>query len=1274
HPNSDFFYRARRPHRSDRRQLQETSSRGHVARPLPAPCPPPGSVLRADAVTADPGAGPPGPRERRAASGGAEPPLSPPPPRRLIRGLSVPPGDAGPGRALGSAPSGLANFAGPAARRAAPRAHVRSGCGAAGTSAGLGDQGLSPAPGRGASCWPEAGAGRLCPPPLPGRSSARRAESLAGGPGSGGAAPPRTPGARRPPGQEKQRPPRPPQRLGRAAGRLGRSLAEPAALGFPGSASGEPLLPEPSGSCAGRVSRGRARRRRRRRRGEGGRALPRQAFKRTAQGGEQDKGEAWDLETVLQVPPAARKPTLVLKFAENEKAERDMEICQGLEGEVFPKGHALPRVAVSMEVAEDHGPRDLVLQPGCSDGLLQPGARERLSPIPRALHLRLLIRRCHQVQGVERLSTSFIDPRQEANHSCLRVGSGNVKDYFPLRPEKQNSEAPDPSMKNTSPPPAAASLLSDEGERSRDSNIYHQKAKETAAHSSATTSGKSSLTLHRTGTVAMTPGNLVLAFDPSDPTGPGCLLVGGGRAFRICTCLGKATGCIFRSPDPSPPNPPLPPPSPLFDLIARFDGDRPVMSLVEACEPSAYEGREEVAATEAGDSGGSRMDGEDGAGGLQRGCREARGLDEMNAICRLWNRTRTGTESPDFRPAQGNVLRVCGAETDESEGACQEQREDCNVVQHVQDPKGGGGQDPSRCRERLERSLPSPTRASRGREADEQTAEHGVLSSEAFRDAVRPGLPGACREEMELICPFNPSPMAKFTDPRPLIPFPLEVDSSGFSHLHPVLKLACSLPAEVLPYHAGAHGHTRVPNDVALAPMPAGFALDQTSFCDRLVANRPGGRACPYITLQKQTGKQSPFLTSVHHLYICPYTFPYKLCIFTLAPSKGKVCQAPREDDPSTCARLSPFRPISDPRKVATQSAHPSRETKGQLPFGGYFQPIREHAAAGAVAFNKPPEKWPQGLLVERESLLPQKEWGAGVHRYSAIGELAGDGALARASSSEELIQPHSQPQLLKLSTVYLSSRTAWTKGSGNRTQFTRWSPAPPGPASGASHPAADVTRFRCGRRPLPASRLLLAWQEATGLRLLSSSPEFHQRTSKVQAYCQAQEFPEVCQASSQESKMHLGKMQEPDMETLAASWTEGPNGLSIYRMEPQHTCTNLKKQPWGRGSGTLDAKAHFKGHRQSQEAASVTLVTRLEDQTVLQTIAVSVSLGSPMQNRNPFPGEELDGDIAGDQQSLAALLAGNGTSLAMGTGCNYGEWFEMLQFMSGPTFGEMRR
>lgn len=54
---------------------------------------------------------------------------------------------------------------------------------------------------------------------------------------------------------------------------------------------------------------------------------------------------------------------------------------------------------------------------------------------------------------------------------------------------------------------------------------------------------------------------------------------------------------------------------------------------------------------------------------------------------------------------------------------------------------------------------------------------------------------------------------------------PLQVDSSGFSHLHPVLKLARSLSAEVLPYHAGAHGHTRVPNDVALGESGQGWGL-----------------------------------------------------------------------------------------------------------------------------------------------------------------------------------------------------------------------------------------------------------------------------------------------------------------------------------------------------------------------------------------------------------------------------------------------------------------
>lgn len=51
------------------------------------------------------------------------------------------------------------------------------------------------------------------------------------------------------------------------------------------------------------------------------------------------------------------------------------------------------------------------------------------------------------------------------------------------------------------------------------------------------------------------------------------------------------------------------------------------------------------------------------------------------------------------------------------------------------------------------------------------------------------------------------------------------MDSSGFSHLHPVLKLARSLSAEGLPYHTGAHGHTRVPNDVALGESGQGWGL-----------------------------------------------------------------------------------------------------------------------------------------------------------------------------------------------------------------------------------------------------------------------------------------------------------------------------------------------------------------------------------------------------------------------------------------------------------------
>ncbi|XP_038478035.1 atherin-like [Canis lupus familiaris] len=229
-------------------------------------------------------------RNKPAASGGAEPPLSAPAPRRPI-GEARCPRRRRPGRALGSAPSGLANFAAPAARRAAPRAHVRAG-------GGEGGPGAEPPAGRGrsraalpsAAPWPEL--------------RARRAESPAGSPGSGRAAPPgRTgpaapaPGPRRLRSLRRRRPPPPPP-----------PLAEPAALRFPGSASGEPLLPAPSRSCGGRVSRGRARRGRRRRRGEGGRALPRGRDWRQRARGEGAAAAPSQAGSEPRRSPAARPP------------------------------------------------------------------------------------------------------------------------------------------------------------------------------------------------------------------------------------------------------------------------------------------------------------------------------------------------------------------------------------------------------------------------------------------------------------------------------------------------------------------------------------------------------------------------------------------------------------------------------------------------------------------------------------------------------------------------------------------------------------------------------------------------------------------------------------------------------------------------------------------------------------------------------------------------------------------------------------------------------
>ncbi|XP_043298655.1 translation initiation factor IF-2-like [Cervus canadensis] len=267
--------------------------------PPPAPSPPPGWVLGADAVTADPGAGPPGPGGRRARRWrrlrgffqgrgvrGARRHLARPSQPSWLHRPGVQSGDSRSlwGRLARARPrlraqraSKLCGSRGPARRPARPcPRRLRcggDGCWARRSRLVAGAQARRLLPARG---WSLAALPSAAPRP---ELSARRAESPEGGPGSGGAAPTRTPGARRPPGPEKQRPPpRPPQHLGRAAAaaaRVGRLLAEPAALGFPGSASGEPLLPAPSGSCGGSASRGRARRRRRRRRGEGGRALPR---------------------------------------------------------------------------------------------------------------------------------------------------------------------------------------------------------------------------------------------------------------------------------------------------------------------------------------------------------------------------------------------------------------------------------------------------------------------------------------------------------------------------------------------------------------------------------------------------------------------------------------------------------------------------------------------------------------------------------------------------------------------------------------------------------------------------------------------------------------------------------------------------------------------------------------------------------------------------------------------------------------------------------------
>lgn len=277
-------------------QLQETSSRGHVARPPPAPRPLVGSSRRTQSPSfpapgpgGQSGAAERGGRRGRgasfrdagfggrgvhrgpnlpgaevffsltlqAASAGAEPPRSAPLPRRSIRELSVPPrGALGPRAPSARHPGGQQTLrvprpgAQPPAPTSAPAARRRGrllGSVSRAVAAGARARSLLPPPGG----WRPAVLPSAAPwPELP----ARRSENPAGSPGSGGAAPPLTPGARQPPRLGEQRPRRPPRRLGRPAdSRLGsrghRSPSPPPP--FPGlgvrrtaPACAEPELPE----------------------------------------------------------------------------------------------------------------------------------------------------------------------------------------------------------------------------------------------------------------------------------------------------------------------------------------------------------------------------------------------------------------------------------------------------------------------------------------------------------------------------------------------------------------------------------------------------------------------------------------------------------------------------------------------------------------------------------------------------------------------------------------------------------------------------------------------------------------------------------------------------------------------------------------------------------------------------------------------------------------------------------------------------------------------
>lgn len=85
----------------------------------------------------------------------------------------------------------------------------------------------------------------------------------------------------------------------------------------------------------------------------------------------------------------------------------------------------------------------------------------------------------------------------------------------------------------------------------------------------------------------------------------------------------------------------------------------------------------------------------------------------------------------------------------------------------------------------------------------------------------------------------------------------------GLFHLHPVLKSARSLSAQLLPYHARAQGHMCVPDSVALSGSGPGFVLEQDAYLGRgwaasgvltvMMVAQPSG--CPSHRVISATGR-----------------------------------------------------------------------------------------------------------------------------------------------------------------------------------------------------------------------------------------------------------------------------------------------------------------------------------------------------------------------------------------------------------------------------------